>query len=301
MTDYLVFAARGRNSWWRYIVSLATACSVAIVLYAVMLACLSAARLIPRDFASYLQVPRDPAIFFAGMAMAFGALLAGFLAAIGVIQNKEVHDVIGRWSWAMVLRGAAIWGAAQVILILIDFLIAPQGFSFIFTAQTAVLAVFALAGLSIQTFAEEFIFRGWLTQGLLLATKRPLAAAALSGLAFGLLHVRSGVPQTIQAIAFGIVCSLIAIRTGGIAFTFGLHLVNNYFGAVIFETGADIFRGSPGVVALNMPQLVWPDLGLTVAALIAVLTLVEGRGVLSAPANVRQRGSGDCLSSTGST
>jgi membrane protease YdiL (CAAX protease family) len=140
------------------------------------------------------------------------------------------------------------------------------------------LALAAAAGLLVQTFCEEFFFRGLITQGLLLWLKRPWPAAIVSGLLFGALHIANGPQQALNAVAFGIVCSMLAIRTGGIAFTWGLHLANNYFGAVVVVSAGDVFKGSPGLFTQNTPQLMWWDLSLAVLALALFLWATkEGR------------------------
>ncbi len=142
-----------------------------------------------------------------------------------------------------------------------------------------------LGEILVQTFGEEFIFRGYLTQGFLLALKKPLPAAIASGLLFGSVHIPNGIPQALNATVFGIVCALIAIRTGGIALTFGLHLANNYFGAVVVVSGADVFKGSPGIITQTTPQLIWWDLCIAVAALAGALWLIFRRPYFtSAPA-----------------
>ena len=102
-----------------------------------------------------------------------------------------------------------------------------------------------MGAILVQTFTEEFIFRGFVTQGILLVLRRPLPAACVSGLVFGAMHIPNGWPQAINAVWFGIICALIAIRTGGIALTSGIHLANNYFGAMGVVSGGDVFKGQP--------------------------------------------------------
>ncbi len=134
-----------------------------------------------------------------------------------------------------------------------------------------------------QTFTEELIFRGWLTQGLLLWTRRPAVAAVIAGLLFGLLHIPNGLPQAAGATLFGVAMSLVAIRTGGIAFTWGLHLVNNLLGAVVVVSSGDVFAGAPGLFTQTTPQLMWWD-----AAVEGVVLIILTWWVLSRPANRRR-------------
>ena len=283
MNEFLEFASAGKNSWWRYARAAVAAIVFAIIALVLVFLPLTMLHLLPPDVAVEMQHPKDAPIFFLGTAATFGALLAGLIVSIAIVQRKRPSDVIGRWRWRQFFFGLSIWTIVQCILTGIDFLIAPRGFSVTASGATATLAVFALFGLSIQSFAEEFVFRGYVTQGLLLATKRPVPAAIISGLLFGAVHIPNGLPQAANAVAFGIVCALIAIRTGGIAFTFGLHLVNNLFGAVAVVSTSDVFKGSPGILTQNTPQLLWWDVGSSILAFVALAWFVLYGRILVPP------------------
>ena len=277
---YLEFASRGRNAPWRYAVATVLALVFATLLGVALFTGLLLAGLVPADLSAQLLQPTRPVTFFVANGAVFAVLLLGFVAAIWLVHGKSVTDLIGAWRWPMFALGASIWFGVQIALTLIDLAIAPRGFSVSATNATVAMAVAATGALSIQTFAEEFVFRGYLTQALLLATRRPLVAATLSGLLFGALHVPNGLPQAIGAGAFGIATAFITIRTGSLAFSYGLHLVNNLFGAVFVVSAGDVFRGSPGLVTQATPQLMWWDLGTGVVALAALAFLVGARATL---------------------
>lgn len=277
MDTYLEYARRGRNTWWRYLLTIMAALAITALVVVAVSAALVFGHLMPAEIATDLQKPTHPVVFFAGNGLSFAAIVAGFVVAMRLIQRKTVADVVGEWRWSRFAMGFIVWTACLVGLTLADAVIRPSGFRWTATAETPALAVAALFGLGVQTFAEEFVFRGYLTQGLLLATKRPLPAALLSGALFGALHIANGVPQCINATIFGVVAALIAIRTGGIAFTWGLHLINNLFGAVIVVSASDVFNGSPGLVTQTTPGLTWWDLALGLAALAVPVWLTMRR------------------------
>jgi membrane protease YdiL (CAAX protease family) len=282
MEIYCAYAARGRNDWWRYLaVPVLGLLLTTLVLTAVTLV-LMFAHLLPPGIAAEMQQPRNIAPFYLGIAVSFGLLTACLALAAFWVQGKRPSDIIGQWRWRLFVLGAGVWLGVQTVLTLIDLAIAPGGFSLSIKSGTGLLAVTALVGILVQTFTEEFIFRGYVTQGLVLAIKKPLPTAIVSGILFGALHIPNGLPQALNAAVFGIVCALIAMRTGGIALTFGLHLANNYFGAVIVVSGSDVFKGSPGIVTQTTPQLLWWDVGLGTLALIGMLWLVLRRAYFSA-------------------
>lgn len=267
--SYLDYARRGSNAPWRYGVATVFALVVTMVAGLALTLGLEMAHLVPADLTEQMLRPEgNPAIFFLSTGLIFGLLALGFAVAARLIHHKRMLDLAGDWSWAGFGRGFGIWLAVLVLGALIDFAIAPKGFSVIASPASAKLAVIVLASLAAQTFAEEFLFRGYLTQGLLLVIKRPLPTALLSGLAFGALHIPNGGPQAASAIVFGVVLALIAIRMRGIAFTWGLHFANNSFAAIVLVSNGDAFRGSPGLFRQDTPHLQWWDAAVGGVALI---------------------------------
>lgn len=278
------FAACGKTAWWRYLLAFATGfCLWFVGLVAITIANLRFGWL-PKDVTAELTSPAHPVGFYLANGVLF-ALLTGALAlAARWIQKKRFMDVVGLWRWRLFGAGAAIWTAVLILGTLADYLLQPHGFSLTASARTWPLLWVALAGLGAQTFTEEWIFRGWLTQGLYLATgRRALPAAVISGLLFGAAHIPNGGPQALSAVVFGIAAALIAIRTGGIAFTWGLHLVNNLFGAVVVVSASDVLRGSPGLFSQHTSGLDWWDVAVEAAGVIVVALLLARRSKADPP------------------
>jgi membrane protease YdiL (CAAX protease family) len=267
---YRECAGRGQNAPWRYLVAVPLGLVLTLALGLAVGLCLQLAHLVPADLQAQMRNPTRPVVFFAATGLIFGALLVGFAGAVRVVHGKRPSDLWGVWSWPRFGAGAAIWVVALCGLTLADLALAPTGFKLTAGRPTVGLALWALLGLAPQTFAEEFVFRGYLTQGLLNAVRRPWAAALISGLLFGALHVPNGWPQAVNATLFGVLLAWLAIRTGGLAFTFGLHLANNLFGAVVVVSAGDVFHGVPGVLTQATPQLMWWDTAASSVALLAL-------------------------------
>lgn len=236
-------------------------------------------RLLSREALAALARPSHPVAFFLANGFVFAVLAAAFVISIRLLHGKRATDIPGEWRWTRFAAGFGVWTVCLGAMTLADVLIRPGGFRWTASGATGAMAAAALVGLGVQTFAEEFIFRGYLTQGLLLATRRPLPAAILSGLAFGALHIPNGIPQCVNAVVFGVVAALIAIRTGGIAFTWGMHLINNLFGAVVVVSAGDVFKGVPGLITQSTPGLMWWDtaLGVILLAVPAWIVLAPKR------------------------
>jgi membrane protease YdiL (CAAX protease family) len=271
---YLEFAARGRNAWWRYLAALLLTFVLAIVLGVVFGLGLSLLGIPMTVLTAELTKPTHPPLFMLAAAFNFGVVLAGLLLAAWFVQRKSPFDLMGRWSWKQVGLGAGVWLVMNAIMTLADITAAPGGFRWSATPGTLLLAGCAAPVLAVQTFTEEVLFRGYITQAMLLMTRRPVLAAILAGLIFGAVHIPNGLPQAVSATGFGIAASLIAIRLGGLAFTFGLHWINNLFGAVVVVESNDVFHGFPGLVTQSTPGLVWFDVATTFLALMIAYALV---------------------------
>jgi membrane protease YdiL (CAAX protease family) len=270
MNEFLELAARGRTTWWRYVAAIALCALLIVVIFAVAIVALEISGVGPTAIKDAVSNPSHFQFFLGANGAAFAALLVSLALAIRWLHAKRFTDIIGDWSWRKVLIGAGAWLAVCVVTGLI-----PGVDSVRFTGSwaTATLALWAIPTLAVQTFTEEFVFRGYITQGLLLATRRPLITALLSGLIFGAGHIPNGWPQAAGVTLFGIMTAIIAMRTGGIAVTFGMHLANNLFASVVMVSTNDVFRGIPALFTVTTPpNLIWfESLVFPLATLTAVL------------------------------
>jgi membrane protease YdiL (CAAX protease family) len=271
----LGYAARGRNAWWRYLIASVLALVLAIVIGVIIVLPLTLLRLTPPDLSQQISEPTRPTPFFVSIGVSFGLVLLGFVLAVRWVQGKRFVDIVGDWRWRLFGFGAVLWLALQMAAGLLDVVLAPGGIQFTASRATLTLALAAIPALAVQTFTEEFVFRGYITQGLLLGLRRPWLAALVSGAIFAAAHFANGGPQALNALMFGVATAYIAIRTGGIAFSLGMHLANNLMAAVIVVSSADVFRGAPGVFTqASAPQLVWLDAAAQAGVLVVVVLLL---------------------------
>jgi membrane protease YdiL (CAAX protease family) len=275
MASLLDYARRGRNDWWLYLLVLLAGFIAAVTVGTALTLALQLSGSAPPDLAGGLTHPDRPAIFFVGTGVSFLLLVVGLASAAWLIQKKSPLDIIGNWRWSLFGLGLAGWAVAQGLAELADYVISPGAFRLTASSATLTLAAVSVPALVIQTFAEEFIFRGYITQGLLLALRRPWPTAIVSGLLFGAAHWANGVPQTANAVMFGVAAAYIAIRTGGLAATFGIHLANNVLGAVAFASADDVFHGVPAIVTVHAPSLVWWDIAVQVGLLAAAVAVAR--------------------------
>jgi membrane protease YdiL (CAAX protease family) len=135
------------------------------------------------------------------------------------------------------LGGAGIWFAVMALTYASDFLINREDYALQFDLWRFIPLVFiSLLLIPFQTAGEEFLFRGYLAQGLAAWTKSRWAALLLPSVLFGLMHAFNpevaefGFWATMpQYIWFGVFFGLLSLLDDGIELAAGVHAANNIF------------------------------------------------------------------------
>jgi membrane protease YdiL (CAAX protease family) len=270
-------ARTGRHSWWRYLLTVLLAFGVQTgVLIVAAIGLIQAGFPSDRLLAS-AQDPGQPFLYFSTVGLSFGGLLLGFVMGGYWLHKRSFSDYLGAWKVTDFAFGCGVWFAVLVVDVGLSYLVRPEAFRLSPSGLVPAVTAITCLGLAVQTFTEEFIFRGYLNQALQRILRRPLPTAIVSGLVFGLAHIPNGWPQAVSATLLGIGLSLIAMRTGSLAVGYGLHLVNNLFGALIVVSGGDVFRGSPGLLIETAPDLVTLDVAVVAVAIPIVTAIVYRR------------------------
>lgn len=105
----------------------------------------------------------------------------------------------------------------------------------------------ALLMIPIQTYSEEFFFRGYLTQGVTTATKNTLAAILLPSVVFAVMHginpevSKYGIVNVVGSIfVTGLTYSIISILDDGIELSSGMHAFNNISAMLFIGTETSV-------------------------------------------------------------
>ncbi len=267
---FLDFARRGRPWGWWYPLVILVGLLLSILLGAAgLLAGLAATGNFNPDFLKAMQDPRHTGPFFTLVTATFGAMLLSFWGAARLIQGKRFSDIVGRWRWTLVAKGFGVWFVVVTLNVLADVLLRPKGFAVSPDVRAPAFVLWVAPALALQTFTEEFIFRGVITQGLVRAFKRPWVVCLLSGLIFGAAHIPNGSIQAVSATILGVVLAFLALETGGLALGWGLHLVNNLFAGIVVVSSSDVFKGAHALFYQNTPGLDGFDLAFSVVAPLA--------------------------------
>lgn len=187
-----------------------------------------------------------------------------------------------RWSWLAASFGVSI--VTFVIAILLGTLLpastdgeALEGGLNDFTSTTLQFLVVIVLLTPFQAIAEEYVFRGYLTQAFGGLTAHLWAsrvlAVAVPAILFALAHGAQDFAVFVDRLAFGIVAGILVIATGGLEAAIAYHILNNVLAFGLALAFADM------TTVLDPQGGSWWDVLLTVvkSVLFVVLAIWAAR------------------------
>lgn len=195
----------------------------------------------------------DSNLYLASMAFSFVVFLAVAIWIIKMFHGRSWTEVINgtkRVRWSRFFVGLAVWGVLQVGSFAINYMTDPNNFEFRFEPVRFIfLTIITLAMLPIQSSCEEFVFRGYLAQGVASWTGSRLWALLIPSVLFALLH--SANPE-VTKYGFGVMMAnyfligltfgLISLLDDGIELAMGAHSINNILGSMLMTYEGSALR-----------------------------------------------------------
>lgn len=206
---------------------------------------------------------------------------------VGVIHGLRPGWIVSiagkvRWGWMGLCFALAL--AALIATVLVSALIPAEAGDSIsgeinaFTAESAQYLVVILLLTPIQATAEEYIFRGYLTQAFGQLGSR-IVAVVVPAFLFACAHAQSleisgevflgqTYPIFIDRFAFGLVAGLLVILTGGMEAAIAMHILNNFLAFGVALMFSDM------TTAMTPTEGTWWQLPVTLTQSITFTVLV---------------------------
>lgn len=276
------------NSWWRYLVMFVAVLIGVLAIGSIMtfgimygfaedpeqaLLALAKAGTAGIDM-SALGMPPS-----ASLAMVVAPFACGLLVIFALTRPLHVRPIksiiTGASSvrWSRIAIGFGLWFGVSLLLEIGNYQLSPENYTFSFDPSIFWPAFIGAALLlPFQTSFEEVALRGYLMQGLGLATKSPFIALLLSSIAFGLLHFANpevgeyGPMIMIYYIGTGLFLGLITIMDEGLELALGVHFANNLYAATIVSYPSSVFQ-YPSVYTMGEMNLEGSLLGWFIMAI----------------------------------
>jgi membrane protease YdiL (CAAX protease family) len=270
-----------RRAWWRPIIGLCLATFTLIVSSVAIVFAVGGvgALLGVNDPFSDKALSPDVPLGLLATNLSIAMILPSVLVAVLVVHRERpgwLASVVGRVRWGLLARLFGIALALAVVFFVLTFAIPPAGIGDLHPPAAArlggLLAVIALTT-PLQSAGEEFGFRGYLTQAICSLVSRPGVATVVAGLVtaglFALAHGTQDPWLFSDRLAFGLVASWLAWRTGGLEAPIALHAANN-----LVSLGYSAVEGTLSA-SLNASSVDWQYVVLDVMMMLVFAVIVH--------------------------
>lgn len=292
---FLDNAKRGKNNWWRYLITIILSLLIASVVAGALLGVFIVIGIFifKQSFNVNLiyQLLEEPTFLIFLVGLSFSISFIFLYLCTRFLHKKEFISLINtknKVRWNRIAKGAGAWLIIIAAFDLVSYLIDPTGFKISFNFQKFwILAILALIAFPIQASFEEVFFRGYLMQGISLIFKKPIWVLLISALTFSLLHwwnagtVIMSISIVMSTFIIGLVLGIIVLADNGIEMAMGVHIINNIYVSVIHSSPESGLGNLPSIFISNADPYTSPIfLGLAAIILIYVLFINKIEDVL---------------------
>lgn len=143
----------------------------------------------------------------------------------------------------------SVWGLISVASVLYMYFMPNSKLVVQFQPDKfAMLCVIVLLMMPIQTSAEEYVFRGYLMQGVAGLAKNRWLPLVITSFGFGLMHIanpevtKMGYFILVYYIGTGFFLGIITLMDEGMELALGFHAANNIIGALLVSSDFGVFQ-----------------------------------------------------------
>ncbi|MCB0424311.1 MAG: CPBP family intramembrane metalloprotease [Mangrovimonas sp.] len=255
---YIEQAFKVLHDWWRYILGVLLA-FVGIGIFSMPHAMAIAMKQMAGEIdaekmqdVNYLMGLFEPNLNLVFLLLPFaGGLLALILAARLIHKQKltSLTTTRPKIDWSRFWFAFLLWGFVSVGMILLDYWLSPENYQLNFQLQPfLILCVIAILLIPLQTSFEEYMFRGYLMQGIGVIAKNRWFPLLVTSSIFGLLHIANpevevmGKTIMIYYIGTGLFLGIMTLMDEGMELALGFHLANNLFTALLVTADWTAFQ-----------------------------------------------------------
>jgi hypothetical protein len=151
--------------------------------------------------------------------------------------------------WKRVLFSFLLWGSITIFMIVLDYQLSPENYQWNFEFNKfIVLVIIAVLLVPIQTSFEEYLFRGYLMQGIGIAAKNKWVPLLVTSFIFGMMHIANpevakiGYIIMVYYIGTGLFLGILTLMDEGMELALGFHAANNLITALLVTANWTAFQ-----------------------------------------------------------
>lgn len=190
--------------------------------------------------------------------------LAFLLLIVKYIHKQSIHALTTsrvKVDWKRVGFSALLWSFITIVLTLVEVWLSPESFVFQFNLKAFIPLFFiSVIMIPLQTSFEEYLFRGYMMQGLGVIFKSKWFPFVVTSLLFGLMHIgnpeveKMGYGILLYYISTGFFLGLITLMDEGLELALGFHAANNTVSALLMTSSWTALQTDSIFLDLSSPS-----------------------------------------------
>ena len=188
------------------------------------------------------------------LAINLGFLAIGLFVVLGWTKLVHPQSITSlttsrkKIDWGRIFTSFFVWGTITAVFTLVSvYYIAPEEYVNNFdTTKFLILLPIAIILVPLQTSFEEYLFRGYMMQGLGIWAKNKWLPLLVTSVLFGLMHIANpeigkiGYVLLVYYIGTGFFLGIMTLMDEGLELALGFHAANNLFGVLLvtYDWGA---------------------------------------------------------------
>ncbi len=247
--NYIQQAYKGPHDWWRYVIGLVIIFAFWQIIGMIPLLIFLGIEMINgADLSVTTDISKMAALlgnnlFLFLMLFSFAVGLVGVILSAKVLHKQSflrLTTTRSKIDWKRFWFIFIIWAVFSIGSTLLSYYLAPEEYIFNLNLKPfLILSALVIFLIPLQTSFEEYLFRGYLMQGLGVVFKNRWAPLFLTSIGFGLLHglnpevEKLGSVMMVFYIGTGLVLGIMTLMDEGLELALGFHAANNMFTALL--------------------------------------------------------------------
>lgn len=194
----------------------------------------------------------DPNLSFFLLLVSFVFAFAAIIFVVKILHGQKLLEVTTtrkKFDWGRAFFAFGLVAAFTIISTLIDYWLSPEDYVLNFRPiPFLILFILSLFLVPIQTSTEEYVFRGYLMQGLGILAKNRWFPLVITSVVFGGMHFfnpevdKLGPIIMIYYIGTGFLLGIMTLMDEGMELALGFHAGNNMITALLVTADWTVFQ-----------------------------------------------------------
>lgn len=183
--------------------------------------------------------------------------------------------------WSRFWFAFLIWGVTTACFILLEYYSSPVNYTFNFKPiPFLILVLISVVFIPLQTSFEEYLFRGYLMQGLGVLAKNRWVPLIFTSTIFGLLHIANpeidklGYALLVHYIGTGFLLGIMTLMDEGLELALGFHAANNLIAALLLTADWTAFQTHSILKDISDPEMSNVEVFFPVFVIYPILLIV---------------------------